>query len=91
MIGKFVEVNFTLFPLILLQHRLNGVVRVFDVVWSVIISGAGIAFPRSMRSRAAPLTLVFWWFIDGLFLIWVLSAIVVHSVDVFGGVVQHVG
>ena len=44
MIDRFVEVGLSLFPLILLERRLNVVVGVFGILRSVIVSGAGIAF-----------------------------------------------
>ena len=41
---------FTLFPFVLFGHGLDGVFGIFGIVWSLIISGAGIAILCPTRS-----------------------------------------
>ena len=42
MIDKFVWVDLSFYPLMQLERTLDGVVKVFGIVWGVDISGAGI-------------------------------------------------
>ena len=86
--GLFVRADLPILLIVLFGSLFIGFLFVFDTIWSVVVSYAGVAVSAAARFRAPPLTPALWLCLRRVLLRWVflvIAAIIfwrVYHVDV---------